>query len=146
MAQTDDKTLRLIEEVRRQEAEIAKLDHPTWKTNCSFAYVEGTANAINLHVESSVSVLVNIAAFLLQREEAYNKAAEKLGVGDVPQFRWGGFLVENWLEDLKTRIGKIQITSKRRKLDALKARLEQIISPELRAQLELEAIERELTG
>ena len=147
MAQTDERTLKLITEVRRQEAEISKLDHPVWKTNCSFSYIEGRADAINLHVESNVSTLINVAAFLIERETAYCIAIEKLGIGtDTPPFKWSGFTVDDWIDDLKMRIGKVQITSKRKKLDILKSRLEDIISPDLRAQLELEAIERELSS
>jgi hypothetical protein len=39
---------------------------------------------------------------------------------------------------------KVQIASKREKLSKLEERLKKIISPELQAELELEAIESEL--
>lgn len=148
LQQTDEKTLKLIDEVRRQEAEIAKLDHPVWKTNCSFSYTEGRADSVcNLHVESNVEILIKIAAFLTSREAAYNEVIKTLDLGaDMPPFKWNGFHVPDWLDDLKTRIGKIQISSKRKKLETLKTRLEGIVSPELRAQLELEAIEKELSS
>lgn len=42
------------------------------------------------------------------------------------------------------RIMKIQIASEKEKLESLETRLNKIISPEKRAELELEAIEAEL--
>ena len=141
---TDQKTLDLIKEVQRQKAEIAKADRPQFRTNCSFAYVEGSSAAVNIQVESKVKNLILIAAFLQERELSYKKAATTLGVENPPDFTWGDFPVADWLEDLKLRIGKIQIAVKRKKLEALEERLGKIISPELRAEMELEAIASEL--
>jgi len=42
--------------------------------------------------------------------------------------------------DVKTRIGKVSIHKKKRQLEALETRLEKIVSPELRAEMELQAI------
>lgn len=140
---TDQLTLNLIQEVKKQKEEIAKAEKPNWITNCSFSYTEKPNDATNIHVEANIRNLVCIAAFLKERERAYKEAAETLGV-DAPAFTWGGFSVNDWLEDLKMRINKIQIASKRKKLEALEARLNAIISPELRAKMELEAIANEL--
>ncbi len=48
------------------------------------------------------------------------------------------------MEDIKTRINKIQIVSKRKKLEELEARLNSIISPSLKAEMEVDAIAAEL--
>lgn len=140
---TDDKTLDLIKEVKRQKDEIAKAERPNWITNCSFSYTEGSSNITNIHVESNIKNLVCIASFLREKEASYKQTAELLGV-DAPEFTWSGFSVKDWLNDIKTRINKVQITSKKKKLELLEARLNAIISPELRAELELKAIEDEL--
>lgn len=142
---TDQQTLDLIKEVQRRKDEISKLQKPNWLTNCSFTYTEGRMNeAVNIHVQTNVRDLVNMAAFLRHRENNYNEAADFLGV-EAPAFTWSGFTAADWLEDIKTRINQIQITSKQKKLAALESRLGQIISPELRAQMELEAIASELS-
>lgn len=143
---TDQKTLDLIKEVARRKAEIAKADRPNWKTNCSFACPElgSGGTTINLHVEGSVRMLINYAAFVLSRERAYTAAALGLAVDNPPEFEWCGFSAGDWIEDIKTRINKIQIASKRKSLETLESRLNAIISPELRAELELEAIANEL--
>lgn len=142
-AKTDTKTLELIKLVNQQKAEISKALKPNWITNCNFSYNENSANIINIHVESNIRNLVGIVAFLIEKERSYKEAAEKLGV-EAPAFQWNGFSPADWSEDIKMRINKIQITSKQKKLEALEARLNSIISPELRAQMELDAIESEL--
>lgn len=143
---TDQKTLDLIKEVNKRKAEISQLEKPNWQTNCSFSYIEGNQNcSVNIHVQTNVKDLISMAAFLRDKERSYNEAAVALGIEDPPAFAWSGFAVADWLEDIKTRINKIQIATKKRKLEALEARLNAIISPELRAQMELDAIASELT-
>lgn len=143
---TDQKTLDLIKEVKNRKAEIAKLSKPNWRTNSSFTFLEGNLNAsVNLHVEGSVKNLIGYAAFLLDKERSYELAAKTLGVDDVPSFTWSGFSVADWVEDIKTRIDQIQIASKKKKLETLESRLSAIISPELKAELELQAIADELS-
>lgn len=142
---TDQKTLDLIKEVKRQKEEISQAERPNWITNCSFSHTEGKQNdQINLHVEANVKTLIMIVAFLKDRERSYNEAAAELGV-EAPAFSWSGFSVADWISDIKSRINKIQIASKRKKLETLEARLNAIISPELRTEMELEAIMGELT-
>lgn len=144
MAKTDKKTLDLINEVKKQKADIAKADRPQYRTNCSFAYIEGSSQTTNIQVESNIRNLIGIAAFLLDKEKSYKEAAKTLGVESPPEFTWSGFSAADWIEDLKTRITKAQIAVKRKKLEALETRLNSIISTELRAELELAAITEEL--
>ena len=144
-ASTDQKTLALITEVKKKRAEIAKLDRPVYKTNCSFRFDEGTAGtAINLHVETDLRRLTSIAAFLIHRESGFAQAAQKIGADPVPSFSWNGYSLDEWLDDLRTRVSKIQIAARRAKLEALEERLRKIISPEMQAQLELASIQSEL--
>lgn len=144
-AKTDKKTLDLIKEVTRQKAEIASIERPTWQTNCSFPTAEGKMNdAINIHVERSVKTIISLAALLMEKEVSYDKAAAALGIENPPAFIWNGFSTKDWLADFKLRINQLQIATKKAKLEALENRLNAIISPELRAQMELEAIQKEL--
>lgn len=146
-AKTDDKTLELIKEVKRQKDEIAKIEKPNWTTNLSFTYIEGKMNdAVNIHVESNVKNLIGMAAFLMDKEASYEKAAIVLGVVEAPKFTWNGFSVEDWNKDIKMRIQKIQIATKKKKLESLESRLNAIITPEKRRELELQAIEEEMAG
>ena len=144
MAETDKQTMDLIKKVQQQKAEIEKAERPNWITNCSFSYVEGSAKTVNLHVCRDVREMVCIAAFLKDREKSYDTASKELGV-EAPPFQWDGFTVKDWMSDIKTRIDKVQIESKKKKLETLEARLNKIVSPELRAKMELEAIAAELS-
>ena len=141
---TDKKILDLINEVRKQKQEIAKIEKPNWTTNCSF---KGNSDwAVNLHVESNIRVLVEIAAVIIDRESAFDRAADALGIeAKTIPYLWDGFSAKDWINDIKLRIAKIQVSTKKRQLEALESRLNAIVSPELRAQMEIEAIEKELT-
>lgn len=143
---SDKKTLELIQEVKKQKAEIAKIERPNWKTNCTFSFYDGKLNdTINLHVENDVKRLIGIAGFIWTHQSGYCSGVGILGMkDDAPTFTWGGFQASDWFDDIKLRIAKIQITKKKQKLEALEARLNSIISPELRAEMELQAIAEEL--
>jgi len=67
-----------------------------------------------------------------------------LGVESPEKFTWGGYPVADWIDDIKLRIAKIRIETKKKRLELLESRLAAVISPELKAQMELEAIEQEL--
>ena len=67
-----------------------------------------------------------------------------LGVEGTPEFTWSSFTVQQWLDDIKARINKVQIATKKKALEHLETRLNAVISPELRAEMELEAISAEL--
>lgn len=140
---TDNKVLALLEQVNQQKKEIQRAEGSKWITNCAFSYTEEPSKAINLHVEGSVRNLICIVAFLRERERTYNDAASTLGV-DAPIFTWSGFRVDDWISDIKMRIDKIQISTKKKKLELLESRLSAVMTPELKAQIELDAIEKEL--
>ena len=133
MAKTDQKTLALIKEVKARKAEIAKLEgRAVWLTNCSFSYVDGNlSNPINLKVEANVKNLIAIASFLRDKEKSYEETAAMLDVDNPPKFTWNNSPVADWIEDIKTRINRLQIDSKKKKLELLETRLNAVISPEL---------------
>lgn len=143
---TDKSTLALLAEIKRQKAEIANAERPNWKTNCSFSYTGSQSNAINLHVATDLMELARIVAFLRRTEKDMVEACNELGIAPdgASVLKWNGYIVQDWVDDIKARIDKIQIASKKAKLAKLESRLNAIISPELRAQMELEAIAEEL--
>jgi len=53
---------------------------------------------------------------------------------------------EEWKDDFQTRVNQISVQEKRKELAELESRLNAIISPELKAQMELEAIEKLLSS
>jgi hypothetical protein len=77
-------------------------------------------------------------AFLIDRKDKSESAAKELGVDY--NFTWLGFSVDEWKEDFQTRVNQISVQEKRKELAELESRLNAIISPELKAQMELDAI------
>lgn len=139
----DEKTMLLIRQLKQQKAEIEAAERPQWNTNCSYAY--RGASPSNIQVMVDVSLLIRIAADLIRDEAAYIEASAKLGV-DAPPYAVSGYPVKEWLADIKTRINKVQLNAKKQKYDILEARLNAIVSPELRAEMELQAIQDELAN
>lgn len=142
--QADAKTLALIKAVQEKKAQIAKAERPNWITNCSFSFTGKPGDAINLHVENDVRTLIGIAGFILDKEASHNRGCGALNIDPIPTFKWMTFSASEWLSDVKARIAKIQIVEEKKKLESLEARLNAIISPELRQQMELAEIEKAL--
>jgi hypothetical protein len=143
MAQeTDKKVQALISMVNEKRDEIKKASKPNWITNCSFRYTEDRAEGFNIQTITDTSKLVHALAFLKTREGAFDEAAAELGTKD--KFDWLGYSVEDWTTDFQTRITKVNITKKKKELALLESRLDKIISPELKAQMEIDAITKEL--
>ncbi len=142
--EADAQTLKMIQEVKKRKAEIAKIERPNYKTNCSFTFEEGSSKTVNIRVESSLQKLINIVAFLKDRKKSYDVVAKELEVESPPSFTWDGNTVNDWMNDIKKRIEKVQVGHKKDKLEKLETRLNAIVSPELRQKMELEAIAAEL--
>jgi hypothetical protein len=144
MSTHDQEVIALINEVTKRKAEIAQLGKIDWKTNCTFSFMETKlVDVVNIHVEKSIKALVGIVGFLLSAEKAHNDAVSKLEI-EAPAFKWSGYTVEEWVSDIKNRINQIEVSSKKAKLEALETRLDSIVSPELRQELELKAIKESL--
>jgi hypothetical protein len=144
----DERIKQLFEIVNQKKAQIAKAERPHFLTNCSFSYVEDSTatGRINLQVLQDLPTFVNILAFLNVKASSYCDAALQLGLNlsDL-EFKWQGYKVEDWKKDIQTRIDKIQINQKKSELETLESNLNGLISPEMRASLELERIEKELS-
>jgi hypothetical protein len=87
---------------------------------------------------TDVRKIVEMYAFIMDRKDKSESAAKDLGV--EYNFTWLGFSVDEWKEDFQTRVNQISVQEKRKELAELESRLNAIISPELKAQMELEAI------
>ena len=79
-------------------------------------------------------------AFVIDRKEKSESSAKELGVDY--KFSWLGFTTDEWKNDFVTRVNQISIQEKRKELAEIESRLNAIISPDLRAQMELEAISK----
>lgn len=138
----DEKVLEFIELINKKKKEIQRAEKPVWKTNCSWKDQSGH---INLHVENNINGLLALAAELNYKDNNYTLFCKKKNI-DGGQLKINGFTALDWIDDILTRISIIQLVSKRKELENLEGRLNKIVSPELRAKLELEAIEKEMSA
>ena len=144
MATKNDKVVQeLFAKVQEKKKEITKAEKPNWNTNCSFGFVKESSQRCNIQTISDIDDLIEIFAFLVDKSAAFDKACSLLEVKDRT-FKWLGFTLEEWQTDIRTRITRIQITKKKQELESLEKRLDSLVSPELRAELELKAISEAL--
>lgn len=143
----DDKITQLLTLVETQRAAIAEAERPVFRTNRTFSFIDGDLNkSHNLAVVSDVGLLIKMAAHVADAAAGYYRIAKEiLGEGENPPFFiWNGYSDKDWLHDIRLRVSQIRLKAQREKLQALEERLDKIISPERRRELELQAIEREL--
>lgn len=141
---TDEIALDLVRDIARRKDEIAKAEKIAWQTNGALSLNGAT---INLHVAGAtgdVSELVMIGGMLLRMQDDYVRASDFFLVENPQPLKVAGYPVHDWLADVRARITKVQIKAKREKLEKLEARANAILTPEMKAKLELEALQAEL--
>ena len=143
MAKFDAKVQKLIEEVKKRRASICKTEKSTWTTNGSFRYFEhSTEGSFNLQTITDEVELAKALAFLIDREGAFKEACKRLDVkGD---FVWLGYSVADWEGDFKTRLDKVRLNSEKKKLVAVEKQLEDLMSDDLKTDMQIAAIEKML--
>ncbi len=138
---TDEKVRDIFLDVQEKKMAIEKAEKPCWNTSGQFGYSANSAHdRVDVKTVTDVRKIVDMLAFLIDRQEKSNVAASELGVKYA--FTWLGFTVEEWKADFQTRVNQISIQEKRKELAEIEYRLNSIISPELRATMELEAIQK----
>jgi hypothetical protein len=135
----DELAKELFDSVQKKKIAIEKAERPVWITGGNFGYSASSAHdRTDLRLVTDVRKIVDMLAFLIDRQEKSEKAAKRLGV--EYEFKWLGFTIDEWENDFVTRVNQIQIQQKRKDLSDAEARLK-TISPELRDKLELASIQ-----
>jgi hypothetical protein len=136
----DQAVLDLLKKVAAKREEIKKAKtRPSWKTNCTFMKDPSTPQSVtNIQTVRDIRKLIEIQAFLMNQETTMNQAASELGV----EFdgNWQGFSMDDWKEDLKTRAEQLQIDKNEKELEELDARVNKLVSPEQRREMELKTL------
>jgi len=136
----DQAVMDLLKKVADKKEEIRKAKtRPSWKTNCTFGTNPSTADRINIQTVRDVRKLIEFHAFLTSQEVQLKQAADDLEV----EFdgTWMNYPIQDWKEDLKTRVDQLQIDKKEKELEELDARVNKLVSPEQRRAMELEALQ-----
>lgn len=146
MADTiDDKVRGLFDILQKQKEKVEQAEQETkqsWKTKCSISIPTLSPTPINIQTANQ-SLVLSIGASLLTYQQATAEAAKRLGL-DEDVSEYNGASIDDWFADLKKRVAVIGITEKRKSLVELEKRLDAIVSPEQRRQMELEALTKEL--
>lgn len=138
----NERVLALFEKLQAKKAEVANAERPVFITGGQFRYSESVGTTVDILTVRDERKLVEILVFLKDRSERYPAACEELGI--TAEFKWLGFTLEEWTKDLKTRVSTLQIAKRKAELKDLEARVNAVMTPELRADLELKALEAEI--
>lgn len=139
---------KLIARIRERKAAIKSVGDGTYKSNQLFSFTDGNNNvAVNLNTVSDIGVLAKMYAFLLVLNEKYEVVIKEVFGEDAkkyPPFVWHGYQFDTWVHDIKLRISRLRVSEQQAELKSWQTRLESLISPERKRQLEAEELAREI--
>lgn len=142
MSKTDEAVMQLLVKVEQKKDEIKKLKQkPTWHTNCSFGYEndpDKSKDRVNIQTRRETD-LIDFYAFFLQREEYLTRVGSELGI--PVELTHLGYSIAEWKSDLKTRLGQLSIEQKQKELEELDKRVNKLVSPDQRREMELKALQ-----
>lgn len=134
----DQRVEALFAKLQAKKAEVASAERPQWITNGQFRYSE-VGSVIDIITERNEHKLISILGFIRERAASFKVGAEE--VNSELTFTWLGFTADEWASDIKTRLSILQITKKRTELAELEKRVNAVMTPELRREMEMKALE-----
>lgn len=141
---TDTMVLELLNRIEEKKKQIGNAERPSWETNCSFRYDPNSNVSINIQVVREIETLIEIHAFLTNKQTAFNHSAALLKLDGDVTFKWLNFTYAQWAKDIETRINSLRIKTKRDELARLEDRVNALVSPEQRRSIELEKLVKEI--
>lgn len=136
----DDLVAKLQVIVKNKKAEIAQIERPNYFTNLSYQAFNGVV--VNLNTVNNLEGITTALADLINRKTSFDAAANELQLNLT--FRVGGYTYNEWEHDIKAKVAKIQVSTKKQELEILEKRLAALESPELKAERELADISKSL--
>ena len=139
---TDDAVMELLVLVGKKKEEIKKAKkRPAWKTNLSLGRdASSSQGRVNIMTRTDPNELVDWYVFLDQKEAGIEIAAKELGL--PVDLTWLGYSIADWKEDLKTRAAQLSIDIKKKEIELLDARVNKLVSPDQRREMELKALQQ----
>ena len=140
----DERALKLLTVLKEKKEKVEKLSKPQYQTNMTFYYPFVNKN-VNLHVCNDENTLIEyytyISSTIIDRT---NAKRDLLDDEEAEAVILDGFTLEQWRTDFKTKLGVINIRKEKESLKIMEEKINNMISPEKRTELELELMEREL--
>lgn len=118
------------------EKEIHNAEAGNYSTDGVFRF-STTGQPVDIRTITAEDKLKEIYSFLLQRESYDVQAAKELGL--TSEAKWLSAPVEVWKTDLKTRVTKMKLASRKAELAEFKRELVSM-DPSFRTELKLEGI------
>jgi hypothetical protein len=112
--------------IKTLEEKIAKLKHISESVYITSVIPMGFNKPVKDELDKGT--LVKMMASIAAKEDAYNKASDRLGFKTVPVFKADGHSVSDWEHDIKLRFDVIDNKSRLDELNAIKKELEQMMS------------------
>ena len=136
----DAKVQKLMATVKARRAKVGKLKKPQWITPCSL--VLPGCERLSIQVCSDLGLLAFACGTLLRMKVDIESASKELDV--EVKADWQSYPIDDWITDIKLRIQVTQVKAEQEKLTKLEAKLNTLLSPEQRREIELASIADEL--
>lgn len=129
----DDIVLELKRQVEEKKAALASSKTFNPKTNCSLTI---GAERTNIRAETSKEKLLE----LLVHVNSLKLSAESLGM--LEDFKFCGFPIQDWVEDLQSRLFSVNRKVEEERLKTLEAKLNNLLSLDKKVELELDELRK----
>lgn len=140
----DEQVLAMLVTVNEKKAAIKQSEKKTqWRTNCSIGRdPDNTHDRENIRVMRTPQELIDWYIFLLDKEQKTEQAAQEL---DLPlDSTWLSSPIAYWKEDLKSRAAELSLAQKKKELEDLDKRVNNLVTAEQRRAMELKAVQEML--
>jgi hypothetical protein len=131
MSKNDDKIIGMKEEILKKKKELSKGSvKVTTITNCSLNIVDKRYNINTLKGQELQHLLVSVNMLFL--------SAKDLKMQD--DFKYDGYLLGDWISDLKSRVAVEEYKKKVKEMTALEKQLDSLLSSDKQTELEIDGI------
>lgn len=132
MSKNDEKILVLRKQIEEKKEKLKNVTRFNPITNCSIELGGIRYNLNTLANEQLTLLLVEL--------NMYNLSITDLGI-DKDTFMISGYKVDEWIEDIKSKLENINQRNEQNKLKQLESKLTKMLSEEKKTELEIEEIE-----
>lgn len=119
----DQQIKQYREKVEAKRKELGEKPKIAYDTN---GVLPLDGNKFNLNILRNLEACVDLASQLIARRDAQDTANEILGT-DI-QIKLGGFTIDQWLGDIKLRVQTMKWDVENKKLQAMDAKLAELLS------------------
>jgi hypothetical protein len=147
--------LSLMTKIAEKKSAIESAKKPNWNTSCVvnedslFGIGRGSDvnSNINIMTVRDAGTLLSIIGRIVAKKREFDLGVEFTKYNNPPEFRYEGYMLTDWISDIKTRLGQIDIVASQLQVEGWEKQLKSIterLAPEILAEIELGSLEAEL--